>query len=106
MNTSGPYSGCETAVGPSASGRGWHLRARPRAATPSRAALLRHRLDHLRQEPPRVRARHRGHLLGRPGGDDLAALLPALWAEVDHTVGDLDHVDVVLDHHDAVAAVP
>jgi hypothetical protein len=42
-------------------------------------------------------------LLGRAPGHQAAALLAALGAHVDHAVGGLDHVEVVLDHHDGVA---
>ncbi len=45
------------------------------------------------------------HVLGRPDGDELAARLAALRPEVDHPVGLLDHVEVVLDHDHRVAAV-
>jgi len=44
-----------------------------------------------------------GHLLGRPLGDDIAALLAALGPEVDHVIGGLDHVRVVLDDDHGVA---
>ena len=44
-------------------------------------------------------------LLGRADGDDLAARLAALGAEVDQVVGLLDHVEIVLDHEHRVAAV-
>ena len=50
-------------------------------------------------------ARHGGDLLGRALGDQPAALLAALGAEVDDAVGGLDHVEVVLDHDDRVALV-
>src|SRR6185437_7482780 len=53
----------------------------------------------------RVRARTSRNLLGRAGGDDLAAALAALRAEVDYPVGALDHIEVVLDHDDGVALV-
>ena len=46
-----------------------------------------------------------GDLLGRAGRDQLAARLAALGAEVDHPVGLLDHVEVVLDHEHRVAGV-
>ena len=44
-------------------------------------------------------------VLGRADGDELAARLAALRPEVDHPVGLLDHVEVVLDHDHRVAAV-
>ena len=46
-----------------------------------------------------------GDLLRRAGGDHLAALVPALGAEVDDPVGALDHVEVVLDDDHRVALV-
>ena len=45
----------------------------------------------------------RGHLLGRPLGDDPAAAVAPFGAEVDDPVGGLDHVEVVLDDDDRVA---
>src|SRR5512142_1312073 len=47
----------------------------------------------------------RGDVLGRPRGDDRAATRSALGTEVDHPVGGLDHVEVVLDHDDRVAGL-
>src|SRR3977135_2117367 len=44
-------------------------------------------------------------LLGRAFGDDLAAGLPALRAEVNDVVRGLDDVEVVLDDDDRVARV-
>ena len=41
----------------------------------------------------------------RTGGHHRAAARPALGAEVDDPVGLGDHVEVVLDHHDAVAGI-
>jgi hypothetical protein len=38
--------------------------------------------------------------------DDPPAAIAAFGSEVDQPVGGLDHVEVVLDHHDRVAAVP
>ena len=46
-----------------------------------------------------------GDLLGRARGDDLAAALAALGAQVDHPVGAGDDVEVVLDDDDRVAGV-
>ena len=59
----------------------------------------------LGEELAGVGAGRRGDLLGRAGGDHLAALLAALGAEVDDPVGGLDHVEVVLDHDHRVAGV-
>ena len=42
---------------------------------------------------------------GVPVGEDRAAAMAAFGAQVDHPVGGLDHVEVVLDHHDRVAVV-
>src|SRR3954452_9113442 len=83
------------------------LRAAPPPAPPPprRARRPRRRLHDLGQEAPGVRLRHRGDLLRRAGGHDLAALLAALGPEVDDAVGGLDHVEVVLDHDDRVALV-
>ena len=44
-------------------------------------------------------------VLRRAGGDDVAALLARLGPQVDHPVGRLDHVEVVLDHHHRVAQI-
>ena len=44
-----------------------------------------------------------GDLFGRAGGDDLAAAVAALGAEVDDPVGGLDDVEVVLDDDHRVA---
>src|SRR5436305_1587306 len=66
---------------------------------------LRRGLDELRKEAAGVGARLRRHLLGAAEGDDLAALLTALRPEVENAIGGLDHVEVVLDHHDGVARV-
>src|SRR5687768_7046404 len=45
----------------------------------------------------------RRHVLGSTGRDDLAAMQPALRAEIDHPVGELDDIEIVLDEHDRVA---
>src|SRR5688500_14204852 len=65
----------------------------------------RRRFQRLGKEAAGVRLRHRREVLGRALRDDLAAAVAALGAEVDHPVGGLDHVEVVLDHHDRVAVV-
>ncbi len=44
-----------------------------------------------------------GDLLWGAGGNNLAAAVTALGAEVENEVGALDHVEVVLDHHHRVA---
>ncbi len=46
-----------------------------------------------------------GHLLGRPGGDDPAAVWPPFGSQVDDVVGGFDHVEVVFDDHDRVPHV-
>ena len=50
-----------------------------------------------------VRRRVLDDLLGRPDRDDLPALFAAFRPEVDDPVGGLDHVEIVLDHEQAVA---
>src|SRR5687768_4245977 len=45
------------------------------------------------------------HLLGRSFRHDPAARLATFGTQVDDPVGGLDHVEIVLDHHDAVALV-
>src|SRR5437660_6039019 len=45
------------------------------------------------------------NLLWRAGGDHSATLVSAFGTEVDDPVGDLDHVEVVLDHDHRVAGV-
>ena len=57
------------------------------------------------QVAPRVRAGCLGHLLRRAGGDDAATLFPALGTKIDHPVGRFDHVEVVLDHEQAMAGL-
>ena len=44
-------------------------------------------------------------LLGRARGDDLAAAVAPLGAEVDDPVGSLDDFEIVLDHHHRIALV-
>src|SRR5229473_1165486 len=46
-----------------------------------------------------------GDVLGRAGSHDQAAACAAFGAEVDHPVGGLDDVEVVLDHDDRVAGL-
>ena len=54
---------------------------------------------------PRVGSGVAGDLLRRAFGDDAAAAVAAFGAEVDDPVGGFDHVEVVLDDDDRVAAV-
>ena len=42
---------------------------------------------------------------GVPAGDQFAAVVASLRAEVDDIIGRLDHVQVVLDHHDRMPVV-
>src|SRR5690349_4663620 len=44
-------------------------------------------------------------VLGRARGNDLPAAMAALGAEINHPVGGLDHVEVVLDYDHGVAVV-
>ena len=48
---------------------------------------------------------HLRHLLRRSLSDQLATTIATIWPEIDHPVGGLDHVKVVLDHDDAVSAI-
>src|SRR5262245_50108050 len=66
------------------------------------AVALGHQLG---QELARVGAGGVRDELGWPLGHDLAALLAALGAEVDHVVGGLDDVEMMLDHEHAGPAV-
>src|SRR6266536_3269542 len=54
-------------------------------------------LEHLAEVVAREALLHQRHVLGRPLGDEAAAVVAALGAEVDHPVGALDDVEVVLD---------
>ena len=49
--------------------------------------------------------RREGHVVRRTLGDDPAAPYPALGADVDDMVGDLDDVEVMFDDDDRIAAV-
>src|SRR3954468_1319021 len=42
-------------------------------------------------------------VLGGPGSDDPAACTAALRTEIEDVVGGTDHVEIVLDHEDAIA---
>ena len=57
-----------------------------------------------RQEAPGVRRAARPRPPRACRRRSPAALLPALGAHVDHPVGELDHVEVVLDHDDVLPA--
>ena len=52
---------------------------------------------------PGIGPRHLHHVLGRAGGDDLAALVAAFGAEVDDPVGGLDDLQIMFDHVHGVA---
>src|SRR5947199_2440089 len=104
---------------PSATARAWRSITRstsPGAATlylpfsnisSRRAAPRLARLDaqRLAQGLAGVARLVRRDLLRRPLGDEPAAAVAALGAEVDDPVGGLDDIDVVLDHHHRVAGV-
>src|SRR5690606_4741075 len=61
--------------------------------------------EHRAAIPSGIAPRLRGDLLRRPLRADLPAPHPALGPEVEDPVRRLDHVEVVLDHHDRVALV-
>src|SRR5467141_2064931 len=63
------------------------------------------RLQHLAQEFPRMRALGLRDLLGRPFRHHATTQLPALGAQVDHPIGGLHHIEIVLDDDDRVALV-
>ena len=78
-----------------------HSAASVLAALARPPRLRQHRLE----ERARVAPLHLDHVLGRAGGDDLAAAVAAFGAEVDDPVGGLDDVEIVLDDDDRVALV-
>jgi predicted HTH domain antitoxin len=47
----------------------------------------------------------RGHIFGRAGHHDPAARVAALGPQIDHVVGRLDHVHVVLDQHNPLGRI-
>src|SRR5438552_316089 len=47
----------------------------------------------------------RGDLLGRPGGDNLAAGVAALGPQIDQPIARLDHVQIMLDDDHRIAGV-
>ena len=61
--------------------------------------------EHRRERLAGVRGLHAGHLLGRALGDDLAAAAAPLRPEVDHPVGPLHDVEIVLHDEHRVARV-
>src|SRR5579872_512877 len=56
--------------------------------------LLQHRLQKL----PRIAARRLDDIFRRTPGDDLAAAVAAFGTQIDHPVGGLDDLEIVLDH--------
>src|SRR5690606_7189898 len=80
------------------------LTSRGRGARPRRWRRGAHVADELADDPPRWRAGAR-ELAGRALGDDAAAVLAALGPELHEVVRAREHVRVVLDHHDRVAAL-
>ncbi len=57
------------------------------------------------EEPPRVGRLARGDFFGSAGDDDLAARVAALGPEVDHVIGCLDDVQVMLDQQYRVPGI-
>ena len=66
---------------------------------PARASLV--MLQHLRQPFSRVRVQVGGNLFGCAFGNDFAAAFAAFRSQIDHPIGALDHVQIVLDHDQA-----
>src|SRR5262245_52697897 len=86
-----------------------HLRIRPEVRTPSHSfgalRLASGRGEEVGEEAAGRRYVMASHLLWRPFGHYPPARGPALRTEVNHMVGALDHVQVVLDDDDGVALV-
>src|SRR5262249_56628558 len=59
----------------------------------------------LGQNPAGGRCLARRDLLGSATGDQLASIVAPLGAEVDDMIGRLDHVQVVLNHHDRMSGI-
>ena len=57
-----------------------------------------------RQELRGVAPFHLHDILGRARGDDFAAAVAAFGAEIDHPIGGLDDLEIVLDHYYGIAA--
>src|SRR3954469_20807418 len=60
-------------------------------------------LEHLAQVVSGVRVLDSGDCFGRSLGHDVPAAIATFGAEIDHPVGRLNHVEVVLDNHQAAA---
>jgi hypothetical protein len=59
----------------------------------------------LAQDPPGVAFRTAGHVLRRPLGNKLAALIPGAGTEVDYPVGRLDYIEIVFDNENRMAGI-
>src|ERR1700694_1139335 len=83
-----------------------HRGRRTWASHPAAAVLTRRRaclLEHPCEVPAGIGLRVRRDLLGSACRHKCAALLASLGTEVDDPIGDLDPVEVVLDHDTRVA---
>ena len=45
------------------------------------------------------------NLFGRSGGDDFTARITSFRAEIDDPIGALNHLQIVLDHHERMPAI-
>ncbi len=52
---------------------------------------------------PRIAGRHFDDVFGPAFGNDLAAAIAALGAEIDDPIRRLDHFEIMLDHDDRIA---
>ena len=52
-----------------------------------------------------VRVLDSRNLLRRSGGDDFTARITSFRAEIDDPIGALDHLQIVLDHHERMPAI-
>src|SRR5690606_8925893 len=73
-----------------------------RRLTPA-AYLLRSRRQYAAKSVSRVAFFTRSHVLRGTGGNDATAARPAFGSEIDHPVGGLDDVEVVLDDKNGVS---
>ena len=92
------------AVNPFSGRDAWQQRglAAVRPAPPALASPARPAVEDLAQGLPGVAGVDLDHFLGRPLGDDPAAVGTPVGPQVDDPVGRLHHVEVVLDHDDRV----